>query len=109
MLNAAPMIPMIRVAMPELPSGTVTFLFTDIEGSTKLLHELGGGYADALDKHRRIVRGAFSEHSGVEVDTQGDAFFAAFARASDAVAAAISSSRSGSSSSAPRISPRSRR
>jgi predicted ATPase len=74
--------------MPDLPSGTVTFLFTDIEGSTKLLHELGGGYADALAEHREVVRGAFSEHGGVEVDTQGDAFFGAFARASDAVAAA---------------------
>jgi predicted ATPase/class 3 adenylate cyclase/Tfp pilus assembly protein PilF len=76
------------VAMPDLPSGTVTFLFTDIEGSTKLLHELGDRYADALAEHRRVLRGAFSEHGGVEVDTQGDAFFGAFARASDAVAAA---------------------
>ena len=71
-----------------LPSGTVTFLFTDIEGSTRLLHELGDGYADALAEHRRVLREAFARHGGVEVDTQGDAFFVAFARASDAVAAA---------------------
>jgi predicted ATPase/class 3 adenylate cyclase len=72
----------------ELPSGTVTFLFTDIEGSTRLLHELGDSYADALAEHRRVLRGAFAEHDGVEVDTQGDAFFVAFARAGDALAAA---------------------
>jgi class 3 adenylate cyclase len=55
----------------ELPSGTVTFLFTDIEGSTRLLHELGDAYADALAEHRRVLRDAFARHSGVEVDTQG--------------------------------------
>ena len=76
------------VAMLELPSGTVTFLFSDIEGSTQLLHELGADYAEALAEHRDVMRAAFAEHAGVEVDTQGDAFFAAFARASDAVAAA---------------------
>src|SRR6476469_241948 len=74
--------------MAELPTGTVTFLFTDIEGSTKLLHELGDGYADALHEHRRLLRKAFTEHNGAEVDTQGDAFFVAFGLASDAVAAA---------------------
>jgi len=79
--------------MRDLPSGTVTLLFTDIEGSTRLLHELGDGYADALADHRRILRSAFSEHGGVEVDTQGDAFFGAFARASDAVAAAAAIQR----------------
>ena len=63
----------------ELPSGVVTLLFTDIEGSTRLLHELGDGYGDALDDHRRIVRAACAAHGGVEVDTQGDAFFVAFA------------------------------
>jgi predicted ATPase len=72
----------------ELPSGTVTFLFTDIEGSTRLLHELGDTYADVLRKHRRVLREAFARHGGVEVDTQGDAFFVAFGRASDALAAA---------------------
>jgi predicted ATPase len=74
--------------MRDLPSGTVTFLFTDIEGSTRLLHELGDGYADALAAHRATVREAFAVFQGVEVDTQGDAFFFAFARASDALAAA---------------------
>jgi class 3 adenylate cyclase len=73
----------------ELPSGTVTFLFTDIEGSTRLLHELGDAYADALAEHRRVLREAFGRHGGVEVDTQGDAFFVAFGRASDALAAAL--------------------
>jgi class 3 adenylate cyclase len=79
--------------MGELPTGTVTFLFTDIEGSTKLLHELGDGYADVLAEHRRILRDAFAAHDGVEVDTQGDAFFVAFARATDAAAAAADSQR----------------
>ena len=74
--------------MRELPSGTVTFLFTDIEGSTRLLHELGDGYAEALADHRRTLRAAATAHGGVEVDTQGDAFFIAFARASEAVSAA---------------------
>ena len=74
--------------MRELPQGTVTFLFTDIEGSTRLLRELGPRYPDVLAKHRRALREAFAHHGGVEVDTQGDAFFVAFARASDAVAAA---------------------
>jgi predicted ATPase/class 3 adenylate cyclase len=73
----------------DLPSGTVTFLFTDIEGSTKLLHELGAeGYARALAEQRRLIRSALAANGGVEVDTQGDAFFVGFARASDAVAAA---------------------
>jgi predicted ATPase/class 3 adenylate cyclase len=74
--------------MPELPAGTVTFLFTDVEGSTRLLNELGDAYADALEDHRRLLRDAFSPHGGVEVDTQGDAFFVAFPRAKDALAAA---------------------
>ena len=73
----------------DLPAGTVTFLFTDVEGSTKLLHELGAeSYATALAKHRHLIREACAADGGVEVDTQGDAFFVAFARASDAVAAA---------------------
>ena len=74
--------------MRELPTGTVTFLFTDIEGSTRLLTELGPSYVDVLAEHRRMLRETFGERAGVEVDTQGDAFFFAFARASDAVAAA---------------------
>jgi len=75
--------------MPDLPSGTVTFLFTDVEGSTKLLHELGAeGYAAALAEHRRVIREAFQAHEGVEVDTQGDAFFVAFPTAPGALRAA---------------------
>jgi predicted ATPase/class 3 adenylate cyclase/Flp pilus assembly protein TadD len=73
----------------ELPSGTVTFLFTDVEGSTKLLSELGEqGYADALAEHRRMIREACAAEDGVEVDTQGDAFFFAFPTAPGALAAA---------------------
>ena len=73
----------------DLPSGTVTFLFTDVEGSTKLLHELGAaGYAEALAEHRRVLREAFAAHDGVEVDTQGDAFFVAFSTAPGALEAA---------------------
>jgi predicted ATPase/class 3 adenylate cyclase len=73
----------------DLPSGTVTFLFTDIEGSTRLLHELGAAaYARALGEHRRLLRDAFTSHGGVEVDTQGDAFFVAFPTAPGALAAA---------------------
>jgi predicted ATPase len=74
--------------MRELPAGTVTLLFTDVEGSTKLLAEHGDAYADLLGEHRRLLREAFSARGGSEVDTQGDAFFYAFARASDAAAAA---------------------
>jgi class 3 adenylate cyclase len=73
----------------DLPSGTVTFLFTDIEGSTRLLHSLGAqGYADALAEHRRVIREARAAEGGVEVDTQGDAFFFAFPTAPGALAAA---------------------
>jgi predicted ATPase len=80
--------------MPELPTGTVTFLFTDIEGSTRLLDELGAeAYAEALAGHRRIVRDAIARHGGVEVDTQGDAFFVAFSDASAAVTAAAETQR----------------
>ena len=74
--------------MPKLPHGTVTFAFTDIEGSTVLLKRLADGYADVLAAHRRLVRDNFTTHGGVEIDTQGDAFFFAFERARDAVAAA---------------------
>jgi predicted ATPase/class 3 adenylate cyclase len=77
----------------ELPTGVVTLLFTDVEGSTKLLREIGDGYADALHEHRRVLRAAFEAHQGVEVDTQGDAFFVAFARASDAVGAVVDAQR----------------
>jgi predicted ATPase/class 3 adenylate cyclase len=72
----------------SLPQGTVTFLFTDIEGSTRLLQERGEEYAAMLAGHRQALRGEFARHGGVEVETQGDAFFVAFAKASDALAAA---------------------
>ncbi|HEY7004743.1 MAG TPA: adenylate/guanylate cyclase domain-containing protein [Gaiellaceae bacterium] len=79
--------------MTELPAGTVTFLFTDIEGSTRLLHHLGDRYADVLTDHRRLLRVAFARHSGREVDTQGDSFFVAFGDAGDAVRAAEAAQR----------------
>jgi class 3 adenylate cyclase len=76
-------------SVPNLPSGTVTFLFTDIEGSTRLLDELGADdYAAALAEHRHVLREAFERHGGVEVDTQGDAFFVAFPTAPGALSAA---------------------
>ena len=66
--------------MAEQPTGTVTLLFTDIEGSTRLLQRLGRDrYAEALDLHRRLLREAFRRHGGYEVDCEGDAFFVAFA------------------------------
>src|SRR3981189_1263552 len=72
----------------DLPVGTVTFLFTDVEGSTRLLHELGAErYSDALVEHRRILRDASGANGGVEVDTQGDAFFVAFPTAPGALMA----------------------
>jgi YVTN family beta-propeller protein len=77
----------------DLPSGTVTFLFTDIEGSTQLLKSLGPAYSEALAEHQRILRAAFAAHHGREVDTQGDSFFVAFGRAKDAVAAAVDAQR----------------
>jgi WD40 repeat protein/class 3 adenylate cyclase/energy-coupling factor transporter ATP-binding protein EcfA2 len=74
--------------MRTLPAGTVTFLFTDIEGSTRLLHQLGDVYAAVLADQRRLLREAFARHGGVEVDTQGDSFFVAFADPRRALAAA---------------------
>jgi predicted ATPase/class 3 adenylate cyclase len=76
-----------------LPRGTVTFLFTDIEGSTRLLARLRERYGDVLEEHHRALRGQFAEHGGVEVHTEGDAFFVAFARATDAIAAAVAAQR----------------
>jgi class 3 adenylate cyclase len=76
-----------------LPSGTVTFLFTDIEGSTQLLRELGDGYGAVLGDERRILREAFTASGGTEIDMQGDAFFFSFTRARDAVSAAVSAQR----------------
>jgi YVTN family beta-propeller protein len=77
----------------ELPRGTVTFLFTDIEGSTRLLKQLGAQYSDVLDAHRRILREAVEAREGREVDTQGDSFFFAFARANAALGAAVAAQR----------------
>ena len=78
----------------ELPSGTVTFLFTDIEGSTKLLKQLGDGYAVVLSQQRELLRECFKKWNGQEVDTQGDAFFYSFTRATDAIKAAVDAQRS---------------
>src|SRR6266508_1046352 len=75
--------------MAELPTGTVTFLFTDIEGSTRLLQELGARYATVRDEHAAIVRRAIAECDGVEVSTQGDSFFVAFRSPVEAVSAAV--------------------
>jgi predicted ATPase/class 3 adenylate cyclase len=74
--------------MSELPTGTITLLFTDIEGSTRLLEDVGDRYAELLGEHRRALRESFARHGGVEFGTEGDAVFAAFTRASDAVSAA---------------------
>jgi len=74
--------------MAATPEGTVTLLFTDIEGSTRLLRQAGDSYPDLLLAHRRLLRQAFQTHGGYEVDTEGDAFFVAFASANQAVAAA---------------------
>jgi class 3 adenylate cyclase len=80
--------------MPNLPSGTVTFLFSDIEGSTSLLKQLGDEqYSELLRTHRRIVRETFGLYHGQEIDTQGDAFFYSFHRAREAVAAAVAVQR----------------
>jgi class 3 adenylate cyclase len=79
--------------MARLPTGTVTLLFTDIEGSTRLLHTLGDRYRDALKQHRTLLRDAFTSHGGVEVDTQGDSFFIAFPTPQDALQAAITAQR----------------
>jgi class 3 adenylate cyclase len=80
-------------AVLDLPRGTVTFLFTDIEGSTRLITALGDGYAELLATHQRVLRKAIGAHSGCEVGTQGDAFFVAFARARDAMGAAVAAQR----------------
>ncbi len=82
-----------RADLRDLPAGTVTLLFTDIEGSTRLLQQLGEGYASVLSECRDLLRAAFHEHRGHEVDTQGDSFFVAFARATDAISAAVDMQR----------------
>jgi class 3 adenylate cyclase len=82
------------LVITALPTGTVTFLFTDIEGSTRLLKQLGQSYETVLADHQRILRECFAAHEGREVDTQGDSFFVAYSRAGDAVASARGSARS---------------
>ena len=79
--------------MPDLPGGTVTFAFTDVEDSTELLKRLGDDYRDVLTAHRQIVRDAFGARDGIEIDTQGDAFFFVFPRARDALEAAVDAQR----------------
>jgi predicted ATPase len=78
----------------DLPTGTVTFLFTDIEGSTRLLSELGDEYSDVLAEHHRQIRDAVVQHGGIEMGAQGDAFSVVFPRAGSAVAAAADAQRS---------------
>ncbi len=80
-------------AMDHLPSGLVTFLFTDIEGSTRLAQMLGGGYRPVLEEHRRLLRDIIAAHNGTELFTEGDSFFVAFADASDAVKACLTAQR----------------
>ena len=80
-------------AARPLPEGTVTFVFTEIEGSTNLLRRLRGRYGEMITEHARLIREALGENDGWEVDTQGDAFFCVFSRAGDAVAFAVSLQR----------------
>jgi class 3 adenylate cyclase len=79
--------------MAEAPTGTVTLLFSDIEGSTRLLQQTGDAYADLLSEHRRLLSEAFERHNGFHVDSEGDAFFVTFASAGDAAAAAVDGQR----------------
>src|SRR5512143_3710707 len=79
--------------MSNLPSGTVTFLFTDIEGSTQLLQQLGEKFAALLSEHEQLLREACESHNGSVIGTQGDSFFVAFPRAADAIGAVVKSQR----------------
>src|SRR4051812_50028952 len=79
--------------MDDLPRGAVTFLFTDIEGSTRLVKQLREGYGEVLAAHQRLLREAFAQHGGHELDTQGDAFFVVFSSAREAVLAAVEGQR----------------
>ena len=88
--------------VPDLPRGTVTFVFTDIEDSTELLKRLGDAYTEVLTEHRRMVRQAFAASDGIEMDTQGDAFFFVFSRARDAVTAAVEAQRAHAGAAWPR-------
>src|SRR5258707_3469912 len=91
-----------RFSMRDLPTGTSTLLFTDIEGSTHLLQQLGDRYAELLTECLNLLRTAFQKYSGYEVDTQGDAVFTVFARASDALLAAVAAKRETALPSCPR-------
>ncbi|MDX6399250.1 MAG: hypothetical protein QOJ43_2658, partial [Gaiellaceae bacterium] len=79
--------------MSSLPTGTVTFLFADVEGSTRLAHDLGNGWQDVLADTRRLLREAVAESDGHEVDSRGDELFAAFATPDAAAAAAVGAQR----------------
>ena len=79
--------------MTDLPRGAVTFLFTDIEGSTRLVKQLRGDYGEVLAAHQQLLRQAFANHGGHEIDTQGDAFFVVFSSAREAVLAAVEGQR----------------
>ena len=79
--------------MASLPAGTVAFVFSDVEGSTALVKRLGNRYGELLAEHRRLMRETLCDAGGIEIDTQGDAFFFAFTRARDAVAAAVAAQR----------------
>jgi predicted ATPase/class 3 adenylate cyclase len=81
------------VAVTQLPTGTVTFLFTDIEGSTRLTQALGAGWPPILERHREIARAAWAAHEGTEIGTEGDSFFVVFERPAQAVAAAVAAQR----------------
>jgi predicted ATPase/class 3 adenylate cyclase len=91
--SAAAVPPSAAAARPPLPTGTVTFLFTDIEGSTRLARDLGDAWPALLERHREIIRTALAAHGGIEVQTEGDGFFAAFTRAPAAVAATVRAQR----------------
>ena len=81
--------------MTELPAGTLTFVFSDVEGSTRLLRHLGERYAPVVADHQRLMREEFARHGGREVDAQGDSFFVAFAHPRDAARNDRSASTSG--------------
>ncbi|MGZ4490779.1 MAG: adenylate/guanylate cyclase domain-containing protein, partial [Nocardioidaceae bacterium] len=87
--------------MGALPEGTVSLLFSDMEGSTRLLRRLGTEYPAALDEQRRILRAAWATHGGTELGTEGDSFYVVFSRAPDAVEAAVDAQRGLASASWP--------
>jgi class 3 adenylate cyclase len=79
--------------MPQLPTGTLTFLFSDIEGSTRFVQDLGERWNDVVEHHHRLMRAVVAEHAGTEVGTEGDSFFVAFLTAPAAVAGAVAAQR----------------